>query len=677
MPVKLEFRWMKWLRFEKERHGQAHGIRGVTMKIGVDYYPEHWDMELWEQDADLMKRSGVELVRMAEFAWSVMEPQEGKFDFSWLDKALALFREREIQVILCTPTNCPPLWLYEKYPEALQVGRDGKRMKPAVRGHRCYNSPVYRSYTEKIVRKMGEHYRNVTNVAAWQIDNEVDSPYCCCEICAGKFREWLKEKYGSLEAVNKAYHNEVWSGSYSGWQQIHPPLGGWPITQYNPAYMLDYQRFMSESTVEYVQFQLRLLREYFPRIPITTNTYFSGSMTDFYDLFEELDFCSYDNYPTTVLPEEGYYSHAFHLDLIRGVKRKKFWIMEQLSGATGCWMKMGPTVRPGMLKGYALQAFAHGAEAVLHFRFRTAVGGAEMFWHGLIDHSNVPGRRYAEFEDLCRTVQGLSYIDRTGINAKVALLCGFDSEYAFKLQLQTEGIYYFEQMQAFHNAFSHYGVNVDIISQEEELEGYCIVVAPMMYVRSQKAVEQLHGFAREGGIVLLTTRSGVKDENNNCIMQPLPSDYIDMAGGWVEECDAIGNRKIMVEMDGENYQGTHWCDILHLESAEALGEYGEDFYAGKPAVTRNAYGKGTVYYIGTVGLPTLCRKLAEQALQLAELPYYKDIPERVEITVREGEEGRFIFVFNNDDSEKDFLFEGEQIKLKPFEMKVVGGKQNE
>lgn len=177
--------------------------------------------------------------------------------------------------------------------------------------------------------------------------------------------------------------------------------------------------------------------------------------------------------------------------------------------------------------------------------------------------------------------------------------------------------------------------------------------------------------------MLLTTRSGVKDENNNCIMQPLPSDYIDMAGGWVEECDAIGNRKIMVEMDGENYQGTHWCDILHLESAEALGEYGEDFYAGKPAVTRNAYGKGTVYYIGTVGLPTLCRKLAEQALQLAELPYYKDIPERVEITVREGEEGRFIFVFNNDDAEKDFLFEGEQIKLKPFEMKVVGGKQNE
>lgn len=640
----------------------------------MDYYPEHWNEELWEQDADLMKKSGVKLVRMAEFAWSVMEPQEGKYDFSWLDKVLALFQEREIGVVLCTPTNCPPLWLYEKYPETLQVGRDGKRLEPSVRGHRCYNSPVYRSHTEKIIRKMGEHYRNASHVAAWQIDNEVDAVHCCCEVCAGKFREWLKEKYGSLERVNKAYHNEVWSGSYSGWQQIHPPFGDRAITQYNPAYMLDYQRFMSDSAVAYVEFQAQLLREYFPQTPITTNTYFSDYMPDFYNMFGKLDFCSYDNYPTTVLPCEGYYSHAFHLDLIRGVKRQNFWIMEQLSGATGCWMKMGPTLKPGMLKGYALQAFAHGADAVLHFRFRTSVGGAEMFWHGLIDHSNVPGRRYAEFEDLCQTVQSLSAVEGSTLDAKVALLCSFDSEYAFKLQLQTEGIYYFELMKAFHNAFSHYGVNVDIVSQEDALEGYRIVVAPMMYVRSQKTVEQLHRFAREGGFVLLTTRSGVKDENNNCIMQPLPTDYMDMTGCWVEEYDAIGNEKIAVEMNGETFQGTRWCDILHLESAEALAVYGENFYAGKPVITRNAYGEGMVYYIGTVGQPDLCRKLAEQMLQLSELPYYKDLPERVEITVREGEQGRFTFIFNNDDVDKEFLFENEQLKLKPFEMKVVGGK---
>lgn len=639
------------------------------MKVGVDYYPEHWDRSLWEQDADLMKKSGVKLVRMAEFAWSKMEPREGVYDFAWLDEIVALFAERGIEVILCTPTSCPPLWLYEKYPEVLLTGRDGRKQEPAIRGHRCYNAPKYRELVETFVRKLAEHYQNAVNIAAWQIDNEVEAGFCCCDVCAEGFREWVRNKYGTLEAVNQAYHNEVWSGSYSAWSQIHPPLGSFPITQYNPAYLLDYQRFMSESTAGYVEFQAELLREYFPDTPITTNTWFCESMPDFYKLFDKLDFCSYDNYPTTRLPEEGYYSHAFHLDFIRGVKQRNFWIMEQLSGTPGCWMPMAPTVRPGMIKGYGLQAFAHGADAVIHFRFRSATGGAEMFWHGLIDHSNVPGRRYAEFEELCRTVDTWKDMEGTVVRSRVALLCGFESEYAFRLQLQTAGFYYMEQLQAYHDAFSHYGVNVDIISQEADLEGYDIVVAPAMYVRSQKAVRQLHDFASRGGIVLLTTRSGVKDEHNNCIMRPLPTDYADMTGCVVEEYDATGTDKIMITMDGEDYMGTHWCDVIRTEGAEILAVYKENFYAGRPAVTQNAYGKGIVYYVGTVGLPALCRRLAERTLQQAGISYITDLPERVEVTTRDKEGRQFIFVFNNDGTAKNFLFEGEQIELAPFEMK--------
>lgn len=217
-----------------------------------------------------------------------------------------------------------------------------------------------------------------------------------------------------------------------------------------------------------------------------------------------------------------------------------------------------------------------GRMPVINFRFRSAVGGAEMFWHGLIDHSNVPGRRYAEFEELCRTVKKLKHMEGTEIRSGVALLCGFESEYAFSLQMQAEGAYYLEQMQAFHSAFTHYGVNVDIIDQEADLGKYRIVVAPAMYVRSQKASDQLHTFAQNGGIVLLTARSGVKDEHNNCIMQPLPAGYSDMTGCWVEEYDAVGNRKIPVIMDGQYYQGMRWCDIIRTESAETLaGLWGE------------------------------------------------------------------------------------------------------
>lgn len=640
------------------------------MKVGVDYYPEHWGKTLWKQDADLMKKSGVELVRMAEFAWSKMEPVEGTFDFAWLDEVVELFAERDIQVILCTPTSCPPLWLYEKYPEVLLTDRDGRRQEPAIRGHRCYNSSRYREYVEKIVRRMAEHYQNFDNIAAWQIDNEVEAGFCCCDTCAEKFREWVKNKYGSLEAVNQAYHNDVWSGSYSAWSQIHPPLGRFPLTQYNPAYLLDYQRFMSESTVDYVEFQASLLREYFPTAPITTNTWFCECMPDFYKMFAKLDFCSYDNYPATILPKEGYYSHAFHLDFIRGVKRKNFWVMEQLSGTPGCWMPMAPTVRPGMIRGYGLQAFAHGADVVINFRFRSAVGGAEMFWHGLIDQSSMPGRRYAEFEELCQAVKDLKEVEGTTVESKVALLCGFESEYAFRLQLQTDGFYYLEQMQAYHDAFSHYGVNLDIIDQEADLSKYRIVIAPTMYVRSQKTVRRLHEFAYDGGIVLLTARSGVKDEHNNCIMQPLPADYADMTGCWVEEYDAIGTGKIAVKMDGKDYEGTHWCDVIHTESAQTLAVYDGNFYAGRPAVTQNLYGKGIVYYAGTVALPALCSQLAKRMLQQAAVPYTADLPRRVEVTTREGGGKKFTFLFNNDDQGKDFIFEGEQIKLEPFEMKI-------
>lgn len=641
------------------------------IKIGVDYYPERWEKSLWQQDVALMKRAGVKLVRIAEFAWSRMEPQEGVFCFDWLDEAVKLFEENGIGVVLCTPTNCPPLWLYEKYPETLQVLRDGRRMEPAIRGHRCYNSPVYRRYAERIITKLAQRYASAPNIAAWQIDNEIDAVMCCCDQCAEAFRKWLREKYGTMEEINRAWGNEVWSGSYSDFSQIHPPLGDRPVVQYNPAYMLDYQRFCSDSAISYVNFQRDILKRYFPDTPVTTNTWYCDYIPDFYRLFDRLDVCSYDNYPATRIPGEGYYSHAFHLDMMRGVKRKNFWIMEQLSGpGGGCWGPMSPAVRPGAIKGLALQAVAHGADAVLHFRWRTSTTGAEMFCAGLIDHSNIPGRRFAEFEDLCRTAEGLEGLAETTLKSDIALLCGFDSEYAFKLQLQPPGFYYFEQMQAFHGAFSHYGANVDIIGQDEALDGYRIVVAPALYVRSKAVEEKLHRFAENGGIVVLTARSGVKDENNNCILAPLPAGYTDMTGCWVEEYDAVGTEKGSVMMDGQRYEVTHWCDILHTETAESVAVYAEDFYAGKPAVTKNRFQKGTVYYVGAVGQPGLYRALAEKMLKEAELPVVYGLPDRVELTVREGMGKRFTFLFNNDETKKEFSFGGKRVKLAPFEMQI-------
>lgn len=212
------------------------------MRIGVDYYPEHWDKALWQQDAELMQKTGVRLVRLAEFAWCRLEPVEGSFDFTWLDEAVDTFAKRGINVVLCTPTSCPPLWLYEKYPSAVQTGKDGHRIATGIRGHRCMNNPDFLRLASRMIDEMTRHYAGNHAVIAWQIDNELEANFCFCEHCIGKYRTWLKEKHGTLERMNMAYGNVVWSGEYSSWEQVQPPFGSYPQAWLNPAFMLDSKR---------------------------------------------------------------------------------------------------------------------------------------------------------------------------------------------------------------------------------------------------------------------------------------------------------------------------------------------------------------------------------------------------------------------------------------------------
>ena len=465
------------------------------MNIGVDYYPEHWDKNLWKSDIDLMKKTGVKIVRLAEFAWSRLEPLEGIYDFQWLDEAIELFTKNSIKVVLGTPTSTPPLWLYEKYPDAIQVNKNGERSFIGIRGHRCYNSPSLRQFAGRIVDKMTKHYADNKEVIGWQIDNELEANNCCCEYCAEKFRDWLKNKYKTLENINKKHGNVVWSGEYTSWKQVTPPLGG--SLHLNPSYLQDFNRYASNSMVEYIKFQAEIIRINSPNKFITTNTWFTYNLPDFYDTFKELDFVSYDNYPTTRVIEgkEELHSHAFHCDLMRGIKKQNFWIMEQLSGTPGCWMPMMRTPRPGMIKGYSLQAIARGADNIIHFRWRNASIGAEMFWHGIIDHSNVPGRRFYEFEELCKDVNKISHqLKDSAINNKIAILYSSEEEYAFKIQPQVEGMYYLEQLQLFHKSLLSLGVGADIINWSENLTGYKVVIAPTLYICNETVTKNLYAF---------------------------------------------------------------------------------------------------------------------------------------------------------------------------------------
>lgn len=644
------------------------------MKVGVDYYPEHWDKSMWESDASLMAETGVQVVRLAEFAWSRLEPREGEFDFSWLDEAIELFASKGIDVVLCTPTNCPPLWLYEKYPDAIQTGRDGRKIAVGIRGHRCYNNPDFLRLSDRIIELLSDRYKDNKAVVAWQIDNELEANFCFCETCINRYREWLKDKYQTLDNINKTYKNNVWSGEYSSWAQVNPPFGSYNYAWYNPAFMLDFNRFASDDAIEYIKRQRDIIRKNCPDTKITTNTWFCENMIDFYKEFSELDFVSYDNYPTTKIPEnpEGCYSHAFHLDLMRGIKKQNFWVMEQLSGGMGSWAPMSRMPSPGMIKGYSLQAYAHGADTVVHFRWRTAVGGAEMHWHGLIDHSNVPGRRFFEFKELCKTAKKLEDLSGTKIKSEVAILYSTDSEYAFKIQPQTDSMYYLEQLKLLHNAFISFGVNVDIISEKDSYEGYKVIAAPELYVTDKSAANRLYEAAQNGASVILTNRCGVKDEHNNCIMSPLPTVHDKLVGAYVEEYDPIGYDSVDVRFaDGEVLKAKQWCDILKTETAEPIAYYGGEYFKGKCAVTKNNVGKGTAFYIGTVGEKKLYKKIVKEALKLSGAGFIDEIPDGIEITTRESKDKKARFIFNNTDKEKTFELFGEKLLLKPFEMKIL------
>lgn len=645
------------------------------MKVGVVYYPEHWDRELWEKDADLMVETGVKVVRLAEFAWSRLEPVEGQYNFTWLDEAVEIFVGRGIEVILGTPTNCPPLWLYEKYPDAILCDEHGNRVTIGVRGHRCYNSPSLIKKTIQIVTEMAKHYKDNKAVVSWQIDNELEANHCTCPTCTDKFRNWLKKKYTTLEKLNDTYGNVMWSGEYSDWSQITPPLGdrqNW----LNPAFLQDHYRYASESMVEFVKIQADIIRTYCKDVTITTNMYLGDMTPDFYKTFEELSYASYDNYPVAVIPEdhEEIYSHAFHLDLTRGIKRQNFCIMEELSGAPGCWMPIRRTPRPNMIKGYSLQAFARGADSVLHFRWRSATKGAEMFWHGILDHNNKLGRRYEEFRSLCETVnEELQILEGTTIHNKVALLFSHEQDNAFKFQQQADGFHYYNQLKLFHDGVSRLGAGIDIINITANLDQYEVVIAPTVYIASKEIVDNLTEYVDKGGKLILTNRSGVKDETNACIMDYLPGPFASYVGAVVEEYDALGNDTNVIRMkNGKTYRCNQWADILQLDTAESLGSYMEDFYQGKPAITKNTYGDGEVYYVGTILERDFYRDLMNEVIEGTNVEVFQGLPDGVEVSVRENALSRYVLIFNNTNHAQEVnLTNIESTILNPFDLKVV------
>lgn len=619
------------------------------MKVGVDYYPEHWDPAIWEQDAQQMKSAGISIVRLAEFAWSKLEPTEGIYDFDWLDKAIKILNTQGIKVVLGTPTATPPNWLVEKHPDVLPIDNKKQPIYPGVRCHRCYNSPSLRLHTNKIIKKLTYHYANNSAVIGWQTDNELAANDCHCENCTLEFRNWLERKYGSLENINREWGTVVWSGDYTSWAQVTTPLGG--SHHQNPSLLLDFQRFSSDSVADFNRFQAALIRENCPNHFVTHNLWGYPVVTDYYDLFEKMDFATVDYYPSTDLNDDSkaaIYHGALTLDLTRGVKRKNFWVMEQLSGTPGCWNPMSRAPFPGMIRAHAWQSISRGADVIVNFRWRTARIGAEQFWHGLLDHHGQPGRRFAEFKQFSEEVAQLSdLLDGTSLKNDVAMLFSHEQHNAFKIQPQSDDFDYLNNFKQLHRTLVKQGVGVDVINWIEDIENYKLVIAPYLFLENELVVSKLETYAKNGGTLILTTRTGVKNMHNVCQPERLPGRLNKIAGIQVEEYDPVGKdvQKILLRTN-EEISCSQWCDVINLSTAETIGRYASEYYSGQAAITRNQFGSGVVYYIGSVLNDAGYERLFSQIITECHIEYTGNLPAGVELSVRSSDNKRILFALN-------------------------------
>jgi len=624
------------------------------MYIGVDYYPEHWPRERWDEDARLMKEAGFNVVRLAEFSWVLLEPEEGRFDFAWLDEAIGLLGRHGIKVVLGTPTAVMPAWVARKYPETLAMKADGTRVVWGGRKNNCFSDGTYRLLSERITRAMAEHYARSPQVIGWQTDNEFSGTDCRCHLCRTSFQDWLRRKYGALDAVNRAWGTHFWGLKVQTWDEIQVPdsrAGAWAIS--NPSASLDWQRFTSWLNVRFQGDQVRILRSLSPGRFVTHNFMGLFQEMDYYDLAKDLDFVSWDNYPVFEhWDKPGIpYGASLAADVMRGLKGRNFWIMEQTAGALG-WEVFSRNPRPGEIRSIAYQQLAHGADGQVWFRWRTSTAGREQYWHGLLGHDGKPGRRYREAAQVAREYRGLERVlAGTAPRSRVAFIYDYDSLWALRVQPGYAGNTYAAAIRRYYDAFFRAGVNVDVVPPGADLSGYKLVLAPELHVLPDVVARKLVSFVEKGGVLLADTRTGVKDETNLVHPRTLPGLLSPALGIAIEEYEALA--AVEYKLAGRaplagDFTAVRYADWITPTGAQVVAGYAEWPVKEYAAVTRHAYGKGRGWYVGTVVKEAgFYDQLVKALLDDAGIKAVLAPPEGVEVGVREGGGRTLLFILNH------------------------------
>ena len=623
-------------------------LSASQLHLGASYYPEHWPEDHWSEDIRLMREAGLTVVRMGEFAWSSLESSEGDFHFEWLERVINLLALAGIETVLGTPTAAPPNWLVGQHPDLLALNPNGQRAQVGNRCHYCVSSPEYHKAVQRLVDALGNCFGQNPNIIGWQFDNEFRR-ICYCDRCRRLFQDYLRDQYGSLETLNERWSTRYWSQTYTAWEQIPIPIG-----HHNPGLMLEFKHFNTESYRVFQGLQVDSLRPYLPEGVWMTHNFmkwFDGY--DHYIMSEDLDIASWDWY--VGMGHHDYLSSGVLHDLVRGFKHKNFWLIETQPGSIN-WKPINTTIDKGEARTMAWHAVGHGADAILYWQWRSALGGQEQLHGTLVDQSGQPRPFYKEARQLGKGFAAISPIlAGSEIKASVAMLNDYDSLWSIQWQPHHRDFDYVKHFSHYYRPLTLMNVPVDVISargtqENRKLTGYRLVIAPALLFQNQIMVNMLEEYVAQGGHLVLTVRCGMKDDYNALLPQRQPGRLTEIAGVEVEEYYALQQP---VPVIGNWFEGHSelWAERLSLvgkKSAHVIARFGKSngWLDDQIAITVHSYGKGLVYYVGAYLDESAQQALLNRSLKTAAVTTIATSP-GIEICTRQQSGGEKVYIVIN------------------------------
>jgi beta-galactosidase len=625
-----------------QRARGAEAPPAPSLLLGTAWYPEQWPESRWEEDLKLMEAAGIRMVRVGEFAWSRMEPAEGRFDLDWLERATALAAKHRIVVVIGTPTAAPPAWLTQRYPDTLKTEQDGRKATHGSRAQFSFTSARYREFCRRIAEELGKRFGHNPAVVGWQIDNEYgDVSYD--EITRKQFQDWLRAKFRTLDALNEHWTTSYWSETYSDWSQV--PLG---TTGMNPGLNLEFKRFVTDTYKDYQHVQAAALRgQIDPRQFITSNFMGWYDSFDHYALTEELDLASWDDYVGR--GHLNFLKNGMTHDLTRGFKRRNFWVIETQPGFVN-WADVNNALDKGEVREMAWHDVGHGADAVSYWQWRSALSGQEQYHGTLVGADGTPVPLYEEVAQIGREfAKAEPVLAGTSPESQVAILDSYDSRWAIDNQRHNHDFDPVGLLFSYYAPLRRLAQQADVVSAAAPLANYRLVVAPGLNVLPEALAKNLAAYVEQGGHLVLGPRSGMKDEYNALYPARQPGPLVPVLGGRVEQWYAL-DEEVPVSGAWGRGKAKIWAEQLQASKpdAEALLTYGESngWLDGRPAVLSRKVGKGRITYIAAWLDDDLMNRAAEWMLRTSGVrPALGPVPEGVEVCRRtNGSRDVFILV---------------------------------